>query len=438
MARTITISDLLGLNNVLPPEQFLIKENFKTVGYYLSKAKNIDIDNGRKPRRRLGQQVSLSGSNCHSLWSDGKICLFREGSDLKRLSDSLLSSTTLRTGITGSLSMAYLPLDGKVYYSDGNISGVIENGVSRSWGLSVPPSPVLSLIPGNLPSGLYQVCVTYVRNDGQESGASESSILELTNSTSGIRISGIISSSDPSVLKINVYVTRRDSEIFYRAYTLVNGTQSVDYITEGGLSAIKLKSQFLSPPPAGQILEYYKGRIYIGSFDALWYTEPFRYELCDMSTNFIQFESDMSLVGAVEDGMYFGTDNEIIFAGGDQPKSFKLEQKADYGAIFGTMQKIQRPDVGRNEVMSTLLMFASTKGICIASKGGDLQNQSRDTFLYEPAYSGASLVRRTRGIDQYLFTLNGEDRDRQEMNIGYGDLRTTEPVLTITGAATTN
>lgn len=432
MARTITISDFLGLNNVLAPEDLHIKENFKSVGQYLKRAKNIDIDDSNKPRRRLGYQQSLAGTNCHSLWSNGQICLYREGSYLKRLNDTLQGSVTLRSGITGNLTMAYLPLDNKVYYSDGNISGVIENGVSRSWGLSIPPtSPVLLTIAGGLLSGTYQVAYTYVRNDGQESGATEAAALTVA-ANQGVRITGIIPSADPTVTKIHVYVTRRDSETFYRAYILNNAANQVcDHTTEDSLSGTPLRSQFLSPPPAGQILEYYNGRIFIGSFDAVWYTEPFKYELCDLSNNFIQFESDVTLIGAVSDGVYFGTDNEISFVRGDQPKSFKWDQKADYGAIFGTPQKIIRPDVGQNEATQTLIIFASAKGICIGGKSGEMINKSRETFIYEPAYSGVGFVRKVRGIDQYLCTLTGNDKDRQELNLGYGDSDLNIPVQTV-------
>jgi hypothetical protein len=95
------------------------------------------------------------------------------------------------------------------------------------------------------------------------------------------------------------------------------------------------------------------------------------------------------------------------------------------------MQKLIRPDVGNNEAMQTLIVFASAKGICIGGKGGEMINKSRDTYLYEPAYSGAGFVRKERGIDQYLFTLQGEDRDRQEMNLGYGDTEITLPIATM-------
>jgi hypothetical protein len=150
MAKDIIIKDFLGLNNVLSAEELQVKEAFRTTGYYLNTATNVDIDNKNKVRRRNGRDLKYAG-DCHSMWSNGDICLFRSGSVLYSLSEDFLSATSLRTGITGSLDMAYLFLNNKVYYSDGNITGIIENGVNRSWGLDIPSSPTLSSsIPGSL------------------------------------------------------------------------------------------------------------------------------------------------------------------------------------------------------------------------------------------------------------------------------------------------
>jgi hypothetical protein len=214
-----------------------------------------------------------------------------------------------------------------------------------------------------------------------------------------------VASPDPTVSWINVYITRRDSETFYRAYTLRNVDRYIDWMSEDNLSAIALKTQGLDPPPAGQILEYDNGRIHIGSFDVDWYTEPFAYELCNPVTNYIQFEKDLSLMGSVDGGMFYGTDSEIVFAQGNNPRQYKFEDKADYGAIYGTMQKIKRPDIGHNEKMETSIIFASTKGICIGGSGGDLVNKTREVYEYDPTDTGAGCIRRVIGIDQYIVTL---------------------------------
>ena len=412
MARHITISDFLGLNNVLPPEECTIQGDNFAIRYYLRKALNVDIDNSLKIRRRNGYASSYSG-DCHSLWSDGKICLFRENRALKRLNDNLTSATILRNDIAGSLTVAYLPLNGNVYYSDGNTKGIISQETNRSWGLEIPGQVMLTAIPsiGSLREGTHQICVTYLRKDGQESGASESAYIDVADNNA-VRISGIVPSSDPDVIGLRVYATKRNGELFYRAFSLRNIEQTVDLLDDGLLTAIDLKTQFLSPLPAGQIIEYYRGVVYVGAFDTVWYSEPFRYELCDLSRNFIPFSNDLTLIGAVDDGIYFGTDDEIFFAEGEGPKKFKISKVADYGAIFGTAQKLTRSnDRGTEE---KFILFASARGICQGNNGGKLINSTEDTYLYEPAYSGAGFIRRDRGIRQFIVTLRGNDPDRSE------------------------
>lgn len=399
----VSINDFLGLNNILSPEEFVRKENFKTVGYYLKTATNIDLDNVNKPRRRSGYTEKYDG-NVHSLWSNGAICLFREGEYLKRLDSDFTTATTLRSGITGNLTMSYVTVDNKVYYSDGNITGIIENGVDRSWGLPVPPTPAISATWGSLAAGIYQACITYVRNDGQESGASESVALEVS-SNAGITITGITASTDPGVSFIRIYATQRDSGLFYRLDTLANTSQTYSIYNLNHITAIPLRTQFLSPPPAGQLLEYDNGRIHIASFDVDYYTNPFAYELCNIQTNFIQFDDDITLMGSVDGGMFFGTGNEIVFAKGDPGKGYTFESKADYGVIFNTMTKINAPEIGHKEEMKTLLLFATQKGICIGGPGGSLENRTRETYDYTATDIGAALVRRESGIDQYIVTL---------------------------------
>lgn len=407
--RDISISSFLGLNNILPPEALCpVSENFQTQ-YYLTEGKNIDITNELKILRRRGYDQVIAASAPHSMWADGELCLYREGALLRRLYPNLVTTSTLRSGISGSLSMAYLSfISNLVYYSDGQITGVIEGGSSRSWGIDVPSAPVVTATAGLLLFGTYRVTATYVRGDGQESGTSDIGTLEVA-SDGGLSVT-LQASSDSSVVAINLYATKRDGDIFYRMMVLENEDQTVVYERDEQLSAIDCKTLFFSPPPAGQVLGYYNGRIYIGAFDCVWYTEPYRYELVNMMTDFIPFGEDVTLIAPVKDGIYFGTDREIIFARGEGPGKFQVEKLADYGAVFGTMSTIDVYE--RDGSSNKAAMFASHQGICLGKIGGDFVNVTEKTYRYDPADSGAGIVRFTRGIRQYVAVLRGSDIER--------------------------
>ncbi|MCG6552567.1 MAG: hypothetical protein L7F77_09590, partial [Candidatus Magnetominusculus sp. LBB02] len=208
-----------GLANVLPPGR---------MGFsYLQSALNVDIDDSGMIRRRAGYR-KVYGGTPHSLWSDGRICLFCEDGQLKELMKPETDGgpyevRSLRDGITSGSRMAYLSVNGTVYYSDGVATGAIDTrgniAVARSWGIAPAPAPVLSACSGNLRPGRYAIALTYVRkggayspSGGQESGTSMLSFIE--TASGGITVN-VTASDDPDVVGINLYVTTVSGETLY-------------------------------------------------------------------------------------------------------------------------------------------------------------------------------------------------------------------------------
>ena len=425
MAIDLVLDDFLGLNNVLPPEMLTLKVAFAKKQQYLAEAKNVDITNSFEARRRAGYSAIYRAS-VHSLWSGSGMCLFRDGQTLKMLRDDLSAADVLRSGIIGNRPMTYLALNDLVYYSDGTYSGIIEGGVDRSWGLAVPPMAGLSSTWGTLLAGHYRVAVSYLRADGQESGTSEPAMIEIADN-SGIAIA-ITASSDPTVTAILIYVTRCDGETFYQAYRQANAVQTVSHITEQAMSTTFSKTLLFGPPPAGTMLEYYNGHIYIVDQSTIWHTEPFRYELIDALQDYLSFDRDVTLMGAVEDGMFFGTDTEIAFAQGPGPRKFSMERKTSYGAVKGTMQVIDHLE--KDGTLKKWIAFVSKEGLCFGKPGGEIDNVTRNNYIMPPACSGAGLIRTSDGVQQSIAVLKGNNAQETPGYTGRGRL----PALYCAGA----
>jgi len=256
----------------------------------------------------------------------------------------------------------------------------------------------LSSTWGTLLAGHYRVAVSYLRADGQESGTSEPAMIEIADN-SGIAIA-ITASLDPTVTAILIYVTRCDGETFYQAYRQENMTQAVLHVTEQTVSTTFSKTLLFGPPPAGTMLEYYNGHIYIVDQSTVWYTEPFRYELIDAMQDFLPFDRDVTLMGAVEDGIFFGTDTEIVFAQGPGPRKFSMERKTSYGAVKGTMQVIDHLE--KDGTLKKWIAFASKEGLCFGKPGGEIDNVTRNNYIIPPACSGVGLIRTLDGCSNTL------------------------------------
>ena len=392
--KEIRIDRFTGLDNVTPPE-------LREPGA-LDTADNVDIDQLGKIRRRKGAtRVYNRGS--HSLWSDGSLCLFRQGANLNRLNADF-SATALRSAIAGSNRMNYLALNGLVYFTDDITAGIIQDGSARSWGLEVPPEPVLSETAGDLPEGRYQVSLTYCRKDYQESGASRTVYIDI--SEGGIEISSIPVSSDPAVQWVNVYLSTTNGEALYLARTLPNGTTSTTYKAPGGEVNLPLKTQALCAPFPGQLLEFYNGRIYIARDNFLFPTEPMNYELID-SMAAIPFPGRITLLAPVEDGIWLSIEGqETVFLSGDQPQSFKLLSRAPYSAIEGTARKINAKLLKDTELQGDLWIWGSSRGICLGAPGGAFSNLTHKKYSYPFSQSGSALVREERGMVHYLLSMD--------------------------------
>ncbi|MBF0568364.1 MAG: hypothetical protein HQK95_05795 [Nitrospirae bacterium] len=403
-----------GLANVLPPER---------IGFsYLSSALNVDIDDSGLIRRRPGYKKVYEGA-VHSLWSDGRVCLFCQGGQLMEL---LAPETTggpyagrcLRQGLTSGQRMAYLSLNDTVYYSDGIVTGAIDTRVqdhtTRTWGMTPPPAPQLSPADGNLRTGRYAIALTYVRRGGaySPSGGQESgtSVLSSTGETDagGITVT-VIASDDPDVVGINLYMTTVNGETLYLAMRLPNQSAAVSLKDEPApmLTAV---TEGLKPPPAGHLITYYRGRIYTAAYDVLYYSEPFAFELYNMAANWIPFNGMITLLAAAEDGIFVGTQDNLFMLRGTTPDKFTLHRISDCGAVIATQAtgETRHSNIGTNSLKRTLL-WESRRGKCSVSLegGSEINYAAEGIYSYESGLTGAGIVQRRHGMNLYISVMKG-------------------------------
>lgn len=98
---------------------------------FLSVGINVDIDDEKRVMRRLGQTQILPG-NAHSLWSNGKVCLFVDSGSLKSMNPDW-SQTVLLSGLSNA-GMVYADDGvGKVYFSNNEIVGYVEGGIGYAF-----------------------------------------------------------------------------------------------------------------------------------------------------------------------------------------------------------------------------------------------------------------------------------------------------------------
>jgi hypothetical protein len=123
----LELKSFLGIDNVTDPAKVKVGKN---AGFLVS-AENVDIDDEKMVHRRKGYDPVFPGE-VHSLWSNGGICFFVQGPELKRLLLDYTATTILNGGtqVNGS-RMEFVEGGGKIFFCNSSIIGYIENGVSH-------------------------------------------------------------------------------------------------------------------------------------------------------------------------------------------------------------------------------------------------------------------------------------------------------------------
>lgn len=395
----VTIKGFAGLRNTVSAERVNATPSRESPMVDLTLAVNIDLDDSGRAARRAGQTLRVAGA-AHSVWSDGTTCLFVRDDALVRLSPGW-TTTILADGITSGRPMAYLAHDGRIYHSDGDIAGVLENNAVRAWGLPlVDIQPTAVPVPGALAAGTYLYAMTWRRADGVESGTGAAAAIALDDN-SGIRWTWPAPPYDDLVEAV-LYVSAPNSEALRQVAVADAAAGTLTYT--GGMAGALLSTQWLDEPPPAQCLALFRGRIYLAAGRFLYATSPLSYEHVDLR-DFLGIDgSTIAVLGAVDAGLFIGTETGVYFLSGAAFNDTSLVQRIASPAIPGSLVSADGAVVtGRSELAGRpVVLFACRDGVLLGLPDGSLQNLTQARYALPDIAQGAAALRCDAMLTQYL------------------------------------
>lgn len=173
---------------------------------------------------------------------------------------------------------------------------------------------------------------------------------------------------------------------------------------EPGLGQVGGK--LLGPPPLGNCLTWHNGRIYIGAGSVVWGTELYLYNYVDKTKGFRQFESAITGLIAVEDGVYVGTMDGLYFLSGTFNEHVRtIRERA--GVVPGSMVQVpgelvdpegrRFPDLPRPT--SKAMACLTTDGVVIGLGGGVTHNLTRTEIVLPTAIRATTMFRQEDGMN---------------------------------------
>lgn len=389
-----------GVNNVSPEERLSSKA--------LREAVNVDLDVGGRVVRRRGYVRRVSGGNIHSLWSTGLISFFVDGGTLYALDATTWVTTALVTGLTAGARVSYEQVGQYVFFTNGYEFGrydVVANTASLTGGVSNPGGqPILTATTGgDLVAGQYFVAVTFLNTDGQESGTGAAAYVTV-DALGAIDLTSIPQGTGA---KIRVYVSTANgtSDELWQQADLPMGTTT--YRVRKYIPGKALRTQFMEPLPAGQLIRRYNGRMYVAVDNVLVYSDALRYHLYKPETDFIVFPDRITMVEPSLDGLFVASDKIYFLEGGD-PKDFKLSPVADIKAVEGTAQVVSGLLFPALKLSHNVVYWFTERGPYVGLPGGQAQALMDTRLAVDAFVRGATLLREEDGRRQLVTSLYGD------------------------------
>ncbi len=185
--------------------------------------------------------------------------------------------------------------------------------------------------------------------------------------------------------------------------------------------------RYLNAPPLASHITHYKGRIYLAAGRVLWATELYAYDFVDRAGKFIYFEDDITMLHAMEDGLFVGTTKRLYFLSGTYAAGLKQTIASDAGVIPGSAALADRSRVHPSARQQPIadggaVIFLTSAGVCAGFDGGEVINLTRGRVELPQAQAAAALYRDDLGATSYVVVADSAGTPSGNARVGdYAD-----------------
>lgn len=390
-----------GLNNLdryydLPQDE---------MGGFLRDATNVDISRTGNLKRRSGYIRLNTLSDAHSGYSDGKYLYHVDLRGLVRTDPTTLAGTTIDPNINTSQRMDYVSTNYGIYYSNGvDIGKIVDGAAYPAWTNNPSAQPTLSAGGGGqLREGKYQVLITASSRFGEESGAYRASLVDVSEN-------GLITltnlPADPNYTFINIYLTPHNGDVLYLQASIPNGVDT--YYISRWRDGKQLDTQFMETMTPGNLLAFFNGRLYVSEGRHLWFSDYMRPGLYNRMDNYFLLEDDITILGAVEDGLYVVAGEKTYFLKGNTPGDLEHLDKHISRGVKGTGIEVDS-QLFRLEFPTTNKAYYwwSDHGAMLGLSGGIILPLTEDKYDSGDWKEGATLLKETEGVRKLISSVTG-------------------------------
>ena len=187
----------------------------------------------------------------------------------------------------------------------------------------------------------------------------------------------------------------------------------IGYIQNFSDNTLSATGQFKATLPPGEFLAYQGSRLFVARGNVLAFSDPGWPDQMDLRFNYRQLKDPFTLLEAVGDGLFFADGSQTYFWKTEGKDLLAIENDiitilSDYGAIPHATTTVDGKLVaGDKTIPGKVKFWATPKGICAGSDGGQFENLTLGKYEVQNGYSGAGFWRNNwQGVSQAIFTIN--------------------------------
>lgn len=383
----LTFESFSGINNVVPEHRMGKNDMVQA----------LDVNIGRTGEvSRRGGFVEASDM-CHkNLWQADGFMLATCGAVLTAIHPN--GARHVIHPALGHERVWYCNLpDGRTTFTNGLIHGMTDG--LTGWGWSVPTPPATGSakdVPGALNKGRYSCHLTFRRiSDGAESATVSAPPTQID--LGGIYLSGLPILDGHELL---VYLSTPDGEGAY----LAGRTTTDEFLFTSAVHTLVLPCRTLGARafPAGTYTGFWRGRVVVAQDNVLWASRANAPHLLDWR-DFKQFPSRITAVQPVDDGIYVGTEKDLVFLSGttwDQ-LAFVPTKRGPVVTGSGVSAPGARLKLGDGAGVGTAMLCIADGRVVAGFSGGQTSSLTGDRYKTTVTEVCATF-REVDGIPQYL------------------------------------
>lgn len=196
---------------------------------------------------------------------------------------------------------------------------------------------------------------------------------------------------DPTVTAVNVYATNVGGTDMQLAGTVSRDATNFA-ITKDHKLGMAAQFAHLSPMPTGKYLCYWRGRLITATANVIRFSEPLAYHLHDERHGFIQTSQRVTFIQPVENGLWVGQSDHVIFIQGTSPDDMTISIKSAQAPVPNSAIQIPSNDIGEAaEGGSLVTVWLASNGYVAGSSAGQIIEYQAGRISNISAQSGTTV-----------------------------------------------